>query len=311
MKSQDSPSHRQRRALALVVLISFLALCVASMASSAAQPGQDKAVVVAKEKREIKERIPAHLPIKVKIKNPEKVKDSKNEDWLADLEVEVTNMGTKPIYYLYIALSLPDVITDNGNNVGYILRYGRIQFTDLKEPVRPDDVPLLPGAATILKVPADRIRAWKSLRANGTLTNPKKLTLSFQFLSFGDGTALWTPEGIRLPKTKEQSYKSSCGESEKWSIALADSPPSYIPDIASTSSLLPSPVNNLPANVFRGRIAIEPSAAADICCPGTAGNCSHLKIASANCICGEVEIAQSASSVPFSVDTTLGRHIFS
>ena len=80
----------------------------------------------------------------MKLKKPEKVKDSKNEKWADDFELEVTNTGTKPIYYVYFALSLPDVITDNGKNLGFQIRYGRFRLLDLTEPVQPEDVPILP-----------------------------------------------------------------------------------------------------------------------------------------------------------------------
>jgi hypothetical protein len=55
-----------------------------------------------KEERQLEDAIPKHVPIKVKIKaEKEKAfKDLHNEKWLRDLEIEVTNTGTKPIYFL-------------------------------------------------------------------------------------------------------------------------------------------------------------------------------------------------------------------
>ena len=53
----------------------------------------------------------------MKLKKPEKVKDSKNEEWLDDFELEVTNTGTKPIYLVSFSLWLPDVI-DGGRCEG-------------------------------------------------------------------------------------------------------------------------------------------------------------------------------------------------
>jgi uncharacterized ubiquitin-like protein YukD len=50
------------------------------------------------QEREIDNQIPKHLPIKVTIKNLEKVKKLDNEEWMRDLEIEIKNTGEKPIY---------------------------------------------------------------------------------------------------------------------------------------------------------------------------------------------------------------------
>ena len=47
------------------------------------------------EERELEDKIPKHLPIKVKIKKEKEkaFKDLKNEKWLRDFELEITNTG--------------------------------------------------------------------------------------------------------------------------------------------------------------------------------------------------------------------------
>jgi hypothetical protein len=205
MNPQRILSQLRRRRISItqiLLLLSLAAVCGVGVAPSTAQS--------TKEEREIEDRVPAHLPIKVKIKNIERVKDLKNEDWLGDLEVEVTNTGMKPIYYIYFALSLPDVITEDGTNIGFILRYGRVRLADLSTPLQSEDVPILPKESVTLKVPGNHTKAWKSFRAKGKLSNPKKLWLRVQLINFGDGTGLWTPEGIALPRTKEQSSNIRC-----------------------------------------------------------------------------------------------------
>ena len=233
MSPQRFSRRRPSTAAAFILSAMFLAVCVVGSVSGAGQSD-------AKQEREIEERVPKHLPIKVKLKKPDKVKDEKNEEWLGDFELEVTNTGRKPIYYVYFALSLPDVITDNGKNMGFILRYGRVRLADLTEPVRPEDVPIRPGETVTLKVPGDRASAWKSFREKGTLSNPKKLVLRFQLLNYGDGTGLWTPEGIPLPSPKKVG--ATCREENKWSViagAVSNSPPWRFPDIASFPAFLP------------------------------------------------------------------------
>jgi hypothetical protein len=69
----------------IITLLALLVIACGVISSTAQSPE--------KEERKIETRIPAHLPIKVKFKYDEKLKDLKNEDWLGDLEVEVTNTG--------------------------------------------------------------------------------------------------------------------------------------------------------------------------------------------------------------------------
>ena len=175
------PIFRRRSLVPLTALL--LLSLAASFGLSAGAARSDE-----KEGREVLEKIPKHLPIKVKIRKPERLKDAKNEDWLGELEVEVTNTGTKPIYYLYISVFLPDVFAPTGHPFGYGLEYGRTALVSLSEPVRPDDVPLRPGEVVVLKVPAERAELWRRGRAEGDRPNPKKIELIFRDLNFGDGT---------------------------------------------------------------------------------------------------------------------------
>lgn len=228
-----------------VLLFASFVLVYGFHSGSAQSPVQgDKSE--AKE-REIEMRVAAHLPIKVKIKNAEKVKDLKNEAWMSDLEVEVTNTGAKPIYFLYIAFMLPGVFTEDGREtaiLGYQLRYGRIQLVDLEERIQSDDVPLLPGESTILKLSSEYAREWKSERIKGKRANPKKLQFWFQLLNHGDGTGYMAPDGIPLPRSRERGSNDSCQEDSEKSSAqvgkigmLLNRPPNL--DIAFASVSLP------------------------------------------------------------------------
>jgi hypothetical protein len=197
-------AFRHQDLLPLMIISLLLFVIVRGVISSTAQSP-------VKEERKIETRIPAHLPIKVEIKNIGKVKDLKNEEWISDLEVEVTNTGTKPIYYLYIDLGLPDVITDPQSpttTVGFHLRYGRVQLVSLTEPLESDDVPIKPGERAILKVESDSAVGWKSLRAKGRYMNPKKLQFWFEGLNFGDGTGFTSPDGVPV---SVKGWRSSSG----------------------------------------------------------------------------------------------------
>ena len=88
---------RRRDAVPLILALLFPLVVLCGLSYSRAQEAE-------KKEREVVDRIPKHLPIKVKVKKPEKLKDAKNDDWLDDMELEVTNTGTKPIYCLSISL---------------------------------------------------------------------------------------------------------------------------------------------------------------------------------------------------------------
>jgi hypothetical protein len=83
-------------ALVLVLTVVVFLITASRLTSSSA----------AVQERVFENKIPAHIPIKIKIKKEkeESFKDLKNEKWLREFELEVTNTGDKPIYFLYIML---------------------------------------------------------------------------------------------------------------------------------------------------------------------------------------------------------------
>ena len=208
-------SNRSMAALKAVVLSSVALMSVVGVVSSTAQT-QD-------EEREVENRLPEHLPIKLKVRNPEKVKDLKNQKWLGEIELEVKNVGTKPIYYLTMTLILPDVKV-NGVTVGYQLTYGRGDLVSLKEPVRPEDVPLLPGESYVFKVGERSVRGYELGRSQGLWHDAKKTYVHFQLINFGDGTGLAGPDGMSLPN-KQRGENGRCPEPPRKEAAAAGSGP--------------------------------------------------------------------------------------
>ena len=243
MKSLNAHQTNRRRLIALAVFVSLLAAVFGIMSGAAQSP--------AKEEREVVDKIPKHLPIKIKIKKEkeEKVKDLKNEEWLGELEVEVTNTGTKPIYYLDIVLFMPDDFSPNGVNLGCILKYGRAELISITEPLRPDDVPIKPGEVVVLSVPAHLVEGWKRGRAKGELTNPKKFEFLFGLINFGDGTGFMGTDGGSIPDIKERGANAPCagGDSASDAASVKDPPRYDFPEIASLVSFLPRPVSMTPA----------------------------------------------------------------
>jgi hypothetical protein len=100
-----------------------------------------------KPERELEDKVPKHVPIKIKLKSEKEkaFKDLGNGRWLRDLELEVTNTSNKPIYFLELWVVLPEVITENGMELGFPLRYGRSDFIKFKTLAIPEDTPIRPG----------------------------------------------------------------------------------------------------------------------------------------------------------------------
>ena len=233
MNAHGLRSMFSRRNLApLTILFLFLLVAVCGFVASGAQQSPPVG------EREVVEKIPKHLPIKARVKKPERLKDAGNEDWLGDIELEVTNTGTKPIYYLHISAYLPDVFSPRGHNYGFNLEYGRTALAALDEPVRPDEV-------VILTVPAGSARAWKLTRANGKAANPKKLEFIFDYLNFGDGTGFVGSTGKPLPEIRERGANATCpgGDGNAVGASAVYPPWSYFPDVASLATYLPPPAS--------------------------------------------------------------------
>lgn len=68
-------------------------------------------------KRQLDNRVPSHLPVKLKIKkeNEEGFQNVKNEHWISDFELEVKNTGDRPIYGLSVVWLLEEVTMPDGN----------------------------------------------------------------------------------------------------------------------------------------------------------------------------------------------------
>jgi hypothetical protein len=155
--------------------------------------------------RELEDRIPKHLPIKVKIKKEKEkaFKDLKNEKWLRDFQLEITNTGDKPIYFISLSITMPELTMPDGNNVGLVVHYGRGQLIDIETKAGPDDIPIKPGETYVYSFPDIQVVSWDNFRQRDNAPDPKKLILRFQALSFGDGTGFLGSTGIAMPQAPD------------------------------------------------------------------------------------------------------------
>ncbi|MGA9997720.1 MAG: putative metal-binding motif-containing protein [Pyrinomonadaceae bacterium] len=268
-----NPSHPQRLTILLLVLsVSLLASYFIKSVSSAVQSPQ--------QERELADRIPKHLPIKVKVKN------LNSEKWVDDVEVEVKNISDKPIYFLDFFLIMPEVKASDGHEIGFPLRYGRIELVDYTTPIQPEDVPIKPGETYIFKIPEQKAQGWKVLKSKESRAEPKKFELIFVQLNFGDGTGFHRTDGVAVPHFKKQSCNDPSGGVERrgnsnYLIGLIlNRSPDSLPQ--NSSPFLPAKF--LPVKFFaretdnNGSVALP-----DLCCPGTP--CGYRKDSFYSCHC--------------------------
>lgn len=177
---------RTSAVVAKTVLLLFALILVANFLMNAPVTSS---IARIQEERVIENTLPKDVPIKVKIKKEKEksFKDLKNEKWAREFELELTNTGDKPIYYLDI-LMVTDVKAVDGHRIVFPLQYGRAELGDIISKPRPDDVPIKPGETYILKIHAGQVPAWEQIQLTENRSQPKKMHLELQLLSFGDGT---------------------------------------------------------------------------------------------------------------------------
>jgi len=193
-----------------------------------------------KEERELEDKLPKHLPIKVRIR-PEKekaFKDLDNDNWIRDLEVEVKNTGTRPIYYMVLLVDMPELKFGQGNMV-FDLRFGHKKFMNFASGAKPEDLALKPGETCILdtRTPLD----WNEYSRDMNWPRPKQFVLKFQEISFGDGTGFRTTGGVPWPEPPRKPGPGACLQgpgpypsTEKannlaWKFRLGGEPASFLP----------------------------------------------------------------------------------
>lgn len=235
------------------------------------------------EERNLEDKIPKHLPIKVKIKKEKEkaFKDLKNEKWVRSLELEVTNVGDKPIYLLRFLVVLPEIIDETGYNVGLILHYGRIQLGAFDFKAEPDEVPINPGETHLFKVGEGQVLGWESYARKHDNLQPKKLVLKFQMLSFGDGTGFQDNTGSAFPPTQSRTTgagrcEPELSKSDSRFLELQHAPPNMR---AETRSINILPASFLPVNFLSPKlpkpVSSKSSQQTQPCCPGF--GCTRVK----------------------------------
>jgi hypothetical protein len=190
------PRLRRPTLIQLLIVLSAALVLATGFAAGTAQSSQDDPAPPDEKERKFENGIPAHVPLKVKLKNEQAFKNPKNKEWVKELEIEVKNTGSKPIYYLNLTLTLDDFRLEDGHAVGLSISYGRNDLMYLDTALLPEDVPIGPGESVTLKIPPDQARGYGLIRDERQKTDAKKIKFNMQFINFGDGTGLEMPVGV-------------------------------------------------------------------------------------------------------------------
>ncbi|SRR5258708_5357810 len=144
--------------------------------------------------RVFENKVPKDLPFTIKIKKEkeESFKDLKNDNWLREFEVELTNTGDKPIYFFYLTMISDVNVT--GEPLVFPLTYGRAELGNIVTKASPDDVPIKPGETYVLKVNSGSIEAWERAVKSQRFPQVARLKGILQALSFSDGTGYFGNE---------------------------------------------------------------------------------------------------------------------
>jgi len=148
--------------------------------------------------------VPSHVPLKIKVNN------LNHKKWVHDLEVEVTNISDRPIYFLSLYLILPESKGLLGSKVGFWLSYGRAELIDFSAPLKPDDKPFQPGEKYTFKIPESSAKGWDYLREKEGRPEPRVMKLTFQELNFGDGTGYSDSSGAPVNIHKKINFNKTC-----------------------------------------------------------------------------------------------------
>ena len=149
------------------------------------------------EERKFKSKDFRDMPLRVR-----KVKGLQSETWPNDLEIEIENISSKPIYFINAVLEFPDDPAPNGVS-GIMFKFGKLENMDIARLAQPEDEHVDPAKTVVLKV-SQVYRKGLMVRQQKTPHNFKELDFWFEIISFGDGTGY---EGSQFLDLKKQSVQ--------------------------------------------------------------------------------------------------------
>lgn len=149
------------------------------------------------EERKFKIKEFQDMPLRVR-----KVKNLQSKTWPNDLEIEIENISSRPIYFINAVLEFPDDPAPNGSS-GIKFKFGKLENMDISKLAQPKDEHVDPGRTVVLTV-SQVYQKGLMARQQKAPHNFKKLDFWFEIISFGDGTGY---EGSQFLDLKKQSVQ--------------------------------------------------------------------------------------------------------
>lgn len=184
MNPNPFPSvHSGGRALLRLLPLSLImsAVIVTGGALTIDRPASSQGLTI----RQIKIKRNADHPVTIR-----QIRNAQNPQFLQDVEIEIQNVSTKPIYYVRLYVRFPGIEVEPKRYYAFSLYYGDPKFDPVDRLADPQDEPIPVGGTVTLKVP-DRIRegfAWYKTQKNLPATATNIVEIQLEEVSFGDGT---------------------------------------------------------------------------------------------------------------------------
>ncbi len=209
--------------------------------------------------------------------------------WLSNLELEIKNISTEPIYEVYFGLLLPDDKNNDGNPYGVNLQYGRLRLIDPDQRPSADDKPIGPGETVLLKVDRRLSKGYEHhiQSRNAPAKASHRVRMIIEAINLGDGTGFinggvpypWDPEALKPRSIYVRIPVESNDQSLHFQVRTR---PAVVADPSSLGDSLSSSPHLL-----------------DVCCPSYCGGNNKLGDVPNTCNgCSVPSIEHQSCSVP-------------
>lgn len=157
------------------------------------------------DERKLKVKEFKDMPLAIK-----EVRNLQSATWYKDLEIEVKNISSKPIYSVLAYLKFPDVNADPHRVSGITMEFGLDKYIDIRVIGNPADPRVNPGETCVLRIDE---QYWAGLRwkQEHAPERVKKFELKFGVISFGDqtGFAAESPRDYKEDKSRSLHHSKT------------------------------------------------------------------------------------------------------
>jgi hypothetical protein len=166
------------------------------------RPEEIAAYQEGQRERKLKTREFKDMPLAI-----QQVRNLQSDTWPKDLEIEVKNISSKPIYCILAYVQFPDYKVGDGVS-GIVSVFGERKYIDVKRVADSQDPHVDPGKTVILTIP-EQYRKGLQVKHERSPESMKRLEMHFGVISFGDGT------GFEVEHLRDYRVKDSHSETKK------------------------------------------------------------------------------------------------